>query len=204
MSTKAAAGVPAPIARRNARTRLLGIRLLNYLTNRVINHLPSYTLRHAWYRHVLGIRLGDGASILLSCYVWFYSPRLVRRDRVSIGDRTRINRGCCLDVRSGLQIGDDVSISPEVMILTTQHDVNDPGFGLTGKPVTIDDHVFIGARATILPGVRLGRGSVIAAGAVVTKDVEPLQIVGGVPARPLGRRAIDPQYRLDEPAPAFE
>lgn len=180
------------------------IRLLNYLTNRVINHVPSYTLRHAWYRNALGIRLGDGAAIQLSCYVWSYSPGWIRRDHVSIGHRTRINRGCCLDVRSGLQIGDDVSISPEVMILTTQHDVNDPGFALSGKPVTIEDHVFIGARATILPGVRLGRGSVIAAGAVVTKDVEPLQIVGGVPARPMGRRGIDPDYRIDERAPLFE
>jgi maltose O-acetyltransferase len=184
--------------------KLLVIRILNFLTNRVVNHVPSYTLRHAWYRHVLGIRLGEGAAILLSCYVWFYSPGLVRRDRVSIGHRTRINRGCCLDVRSGLQIGDDVSISPEVMILSTQHDINDPGFVLDGKPIVIEDHVFIGARAIIMPGVRLGRGSVIAAGAVVTKDVESLQIVGGVPARPLGRRSIDPQYRLDEPAPLFE
>ena len=70
MSTKVAAGVAGPNVRSRSALKLLAIRLLNYLTNRVINHVPSYTLRHAWYRHMLGIRLGDGASILLSWRQW--------------------------------------------------------------------------------------------------------------------------------------
>jgi maltose O-acetyltransferase len=120
-----------------------------------------------------------------------------------IGARTIINRGCCLDARSGLRIGEDVSISPEVAILTTQHDVNDPGFALQGRPVVIEDHVWIGMRAMVLPGVTIGRGAVVAAGAVVTSDVGPLEIVAGVPARVVGRRALNPQYRLALP-PLFE
>ena len=67
----------------------------------------------------------------------------------------------------------------------------------------IEDHVWIGTRATVLPGVRIGRGAVVAAGAVVTRDVAPLDIVAGVPARPVGRRSLDPAYRLPN-APLFE
>ena len=176
---------------------------LNYLTNHLVNHVPSYSIRKAWYRAVMGVEMGDGSAIQLGCYLWSYGPRSNRRQKTRVGERSIINRSCCLDVRSGLRIGSDVSISPEVAILTTQHDLNDPGFALQGRPVVIEDHVWIGTRATVLPGVRIGRGAVVAAGAVVTGDVAPLDIVAGVPARPVGRRSLDPAYRLPDP-PLFE
>jgi maltose O-acetyltransferase len=97
-----------------------------------------------------------------------------------------------------------VSISPDVTILTAQHLHDDATFALTSRPVVVEDHVWIGTRATILPGVTVGRGAVVATGSVVTKDVAPLDIVGGVPARPIGRRNIDPEYVLDTPVPLFE
>jgi maltose O-acetyltransferase len=115
-------------------------------------------------------------------------PGHVRRANVRIGARTWINRQTCLDLRGGLEIGADVSISPNVMIVTAQHDPHDPGFRYVSARVVVEDHVFIGSRATILPGVTVGRGAVIAAGAVVSRDVEPLTIVGGVPARQIGVR----------------
>ena len=176
---------------------------LNYLTNHLVNHVPSYSIRKAWYRAVMGVEMGDGSAIQLGCYLWSYGPRSNRRQKTRVGERSIINRSCCLDVRSGLRIGADVSISPEVAILTTQHDLNDPGFALQGRPVVIEDHVWIGTRATVLPGVRIGRGAVVAAGAVVTRDVAPLDIVAGVPAQPVGRRSLDPAYRLPDP-PLFE
>jgi maltose O-acetyltransferase len=129
----------------------------------------------------------------------------VRRDGFELGARTRVNRDCCLDVRGSLLIGEDVSISPEVMILTAGHAVDDPAFGVETRPVVIEDHVWIGARALVMPGVRLGRGSVVAAGSVVTRDVEPRAIVAGAPARKVGVRsesALD--YALDGPLPLFE
>lgn len=185
--------------------RLFAIRLVNYLTNYVVSRVPSYRFRHAWYRRVLGIDLGEHAGIHLGCYVWFFGLRQLRRDRVSIGAYTRINRNCCLDVRGSLRIGDNVSISPEVMILTASHVIDDPNFRVERKPVVIEDHVYVGSRATILPGVTLGRGSVVAAGAVVTRDVRPLTIVAGVPARPVGMRSPDATgYVLDGPFPLFE
>jgi maltose O-acetyltransferase len=98
-----------------------------------------------------------------------------------------------------------VSISPEVTILTAFHRIDDPKFRVESRPVVIEDFVWIGSRATILSGVKLGRGSVVAAGAVVTRDVEPLQIVGGVPARPIGTRPAEALgYVLDGPFPLFE
>jgi maltose O-acetyltransferase len=198
--------VPAAVhrARGQSRPRALAARLLSYLTNHVVNHLPWYVVRHAWYRRVMGISLGAGASIQLGCHLWSYGPGQVRRSGVSIGARTLVNRGCCLDARAGLSIGDDVSIAPEVAILTTQHDMEHPDFALQSRPVRIDDHVWIGMRAMVLPGVHVGRGAVVAAGAVVTRDVPPLAVVGGVPARPIGRRSLEPDYRLSALRPFLE
>ncbi len=176
---------------------------LNFMTNHVVSHIPSYAIRRAWYVHAMGVQMGDGASVQMGCYVWSYGPRSNRRNKASIGARTIVNRGCCLDLRSGLHIGDDVSISPEVAILTTQHDLDDHDFSLQGRSVTVEDHVWIGMRAMVLPGVKIGRGAVIAAGAIVTGDVAPLDIVAGVPARTVGRRSIDPGYKLERP-PLFE
>jgi acetyltransferase-like isoleucine patch superfamily enzyme len=188
---------------RTTRLASVAAHVLNYATNHLMSRFPSYSIRRAWYQQVMGIEMGRGSAVQLGCYLWSYGPRSNRRLRTRIGARSVINRGCCIDVRTGLTIGDDVSISPEVAILTTQHDLNDPEFALLGKRVVIEDHVWIGMRAMVLPGVTIGRGAVIAAGAVVTKDVAPLDIVAGVPARPVGRRTLDPNYKLPNP-PLFE
>ena len=89
----------------------------------------------------------------------------------------------------------NISISPEVYIVSMEHDPNDPHFATRGSEVVIDDHVWIGARAMILPGVHIGEGAVVGACTVVTKDVEPYQIVAGVPARPIGTRSRQIDYR---------
>ena len=187
-----------------APARLFGLRVLAYLTNYVVRHVPSFTLRHAWYRLVLGIPLGPGSGIYLGCRIWAYGPGQLRAGALRIGANCRINRDCCLDARSGLRIGDNVSVSPEVMILTTGHTYNDPSFPLEGAPVVIEDHVWIGTRAIIMPGVTLGRGAVVAAGAIVTRDVAPGMVVAGVPARPIASRGFKPTYSLSEPLPLFE
>jgi acetyltransferase-like isoleucine patch superfamily enzyme len=189
----------------SARGRLFLMRLLNYLTNHVVAHIPSFAVRRLWYRHAIGIQLGHRTLVHLDCYVWFYGPNQTRRVGASIGDYTWINRRCTLDVRGGLRIGANASVSPEVAILTSSHDIDDPGFRTVDRGVVIEDHVWIGTRATILPNVTIGRGAVVAAGSVVTRDVPPLTVVAGVPARPVGTR--DPagtEYVFDVPAPLFE
>lgn len=174
------------------------------MTNHVVNHVPSFTVRQRWYR-ALGVEIGTGSDIFMDCYLWFYGPRQISRTRARIGRSTIINRGCLLDVRGPLTIGDNVSISPEVAIITTQHDYKRPGFPLQSRPVVIHDHVWIGSRAIILPGSTLGRGAVVAAGAVVSGEVPPLSVVAGTPATVVGSRPPDAlDYELSAPAPLFE
>jgi maltose O-acetyltransferase len=185
--------------------KTLSVRLLTYLTNHVVNRIPSFALRRAWYRHVLGISMGAGSGIHLGCYVWFLGPGQVRRSGVQIGRRTRINRDCCLDARGPVQIGDNVSISPEVAILTAEHRYDSPDFALLTRRVVIEDHAWIGMRATILPGTVIGRGAVVAAGAVATGEIAPMTVVAGVPARVVAKRSEEAlEYELDDPFPAFE
>jgi acetyltransferase-like isoleucine patch superfamily enzyme len=185
--------------------RLFVIRLLNYLTNYVVAYVPSFTLRRLWYRVVSGIEVEKGAGVHLRNFLWSYGPRRTRQVGAHIGRNTRIYHGCLLDLRSGLWIGDNVSISPEVMILAGTHAINSPDFNEIAGPVRIEDHVWLGARAIILPGVTVGRGAVVAAGAIVSKNVGPLEIVAGVPAKRVGMR--DPEAvggELDWPLPLFE
>ena len=158
-----------------------------FATNWVAN-LPSFTLRHWYYRHILHYALGKDSSIHMGVFVTGYN--------IFIGDHVVVNRRVYLDGRIGVRIGNNVSISPEVYIVSLDHDPNDPSFSTRGAEVTIEDDVWIGARAMLMPGVHIGKGAVVAAGAVVTKDVEPYQIVGGVPARPSGERSHDLRYKL--------
>jgi acetyltransferase-like isoleucine patch superfamily enzyme len=183
-----AEGPPSRLGDQLMPLRLFGVRVLNYLTNHVVNHVPSFTLRHLWYRIALGIEFGEKAGVFLGTYIWFYGPRASRRTGVTIGRNSLINRGCTIDIRSGLTIGENVSISPEVMILGGTHDINDPHFGSVRGRVVIEDYAFIGSRATIFHGVTIGRGAVVAAGSLVSKDVPPMTVVAGAPARPIGMR----------------
>lgn len=133
-----------------------------------------------------------GKRTLISRNVEFRSPY-----RISIGDFTNINKKVLLDGRGGnLEIGNCVDIAQDVYIWTLQHDYNDPYYASVGKSVQIDDYVWVATRATILPGVHIGRGAVVASCAVVTKDVPPLAIVAGVPARIVGWREDNMKYKL--------
>jgi len=105
---------------------------------------------------------------------------------IRLGERVFINSGCRFQDQGGITIGDDALIGHNVVIATLNHDLDPEQRATTvPKPVVIGDSVWIGANATVLPGVVIGDGAVVAAGAVVTKDVPPQTIVGGVPARPI-------------------
>jgi len=154
--------------------------LAYYAVNNVVPTVPSYTFRHGAYRRLWGIEIGRGSSIHMHVSV--------TGRRIQIGKDTAIGRRCYLDGRGGLEIGDSVSVSPDVHFITASHDIDDPQFGSVVAPIVVEDYVWIGSRATILPGVTLQYGCVVAAGAVVTHDVEKFDVVAGVPARPTGRR----------------
>lgn len=105
-----------------------------------------------------------------------------------IGSNTRIGRGSQINARGGLHIGKYVRMGPLVMITTTDHRFDDVDMpiksqGMTMSPVRIEDDVWVGGQVSILAGVTVGSGAIIAAGAVVTKDIPPRAIVGGVPAK---------------------
>ena len=101
----------------------------------------------------------------------------------------------------GVIIGNNVDIAQETNIWTEQHDYNSPTYKAACKAVVIEDYVWLASRVTVLPGVHIGRGAVVASGAVVTKDVSPLAIVAGVPAIIIGYRKEEAlQYHLGDRA----
>lgn len=103
---------------------------------------------------------------------------------IHLGKDVFINSGCKFQDQGGIYIGDRALIGHNVVLATLNHPL-DPAkrAGLEPAPIHIEEDVWIGSQAVVLPGVRIGHGSVVAAGAVVTKDVPPLSIVGGVPAK---------------------
>ena len=113
---------------------------------------------------------------------------------MTIGADSTINKYVDLDGRGGLRVGDNVSVSPYVRILTASHDPRSHDFAYVTAAVEIDNYVWIGTGAVILPGVTLGKGCVVAAGSVVTKSVEPHAIVAGNPSRRIGERPSQLSY----------
>lgn len=161
---------------------------LLFLFLRYLMRIPSQSIRHSFLR-VMGMRLQQGAVV--------YMGTEIRHPRgIVIGCYTTIGHNCILDGRGGLHIGDRANLSSEVMIWTVQHDPQSPTFEVVSGPVVIEDYVWISSRAIILPGVTIGNGAVVAAGAVVTKSVEPFTIVGGVPAKIIGKRIENLDYRV--------
>jgi acetyltransferase-like isoleucine patch superfamily enzyme len=163
-----------------AKRSRLGSALKLYLANHFIAHVPSFRVRHWYYRRVLGYAIGRDSSVHMGVFV--------TGDRIKLGNNVVVNRRCYLDGRMGVEVRNNVSISPEVYIVSLEHDPDSPVFATRGGTVVIEDHVWIGARALITPGVRIGEGAVIGAGAVVTKDIRPYRIAVGVPAREIRDR----------------
>jgi maltose O-acetyltransferase len=181
-----------PGVRGGARERIiLPLRsLLVAVANQIVARLPGHALRRAYYRHVLGWHIGRESSIHQGLVVYG------GRGRVSIGERSTVQIGCMfLGVgMAELTIGNDVAIAYRTTIILGGHDIRARDFHMILSPVTIEDHVFIGANATILGGVTLGEGCVVGAGAVVGKDVPPYAIVTGNPAKVIGERPRDLDY----------
>lgn len=162
----------------------------------IINWLPCWALRKCLLKLTMG-KFGKGSYALRGLQVT--NPK-----NVFIGNHTIINKNVMLDGRlNKLVIGDNVDIAQETNIWTLEHDVNSPTHHEQGGDVIIDDYVWIASRVTILPGIHIGRGAVVAAGAVVTKDVPSLAIVGGVPAKVIGKRNNPLTYELHY-SPCFQ
>jgi len=160
---------------------------LEYCVNDILPHIPFWCIRR-WYLRLWGARIGKGSFIMKKNY-------LMNPNRLSMGSYSHINRGCTVDARGNITIGNNVSISHGVYIMTGSHDHQARNFIGRFMPISIDDYAWIGVGAVVLQGVHIGKGAVICAGAVVTKDVGDYEIVGGVPAKHIGERRRDLDYR---------
>ena len=164
--------------------------LAAFFYNSIVGTIPSRSLRRIYLNLWLG-SMGSGTGVQMGC-------RFLNGRKVHLGERNVINFGCLLDGRKHeIRTGCDVSIGPEASILTLGHDPRSSDFGDRGGVVVIGNHVWIGYRAIVLPGITIGEGAVVGAGAVVTHDVEPFSVVAGNPARKIGVRNHSLNYSLN-------
>ena len=168
-----------------------------YLHNLVYKllELMPYSLRYVYFKLRLK-HLGKGVYI-------DYESDFRYHGKISIGDGTIVNRGCKIfgshynkDVT--VTIGKHCKIAPYVKLYAAGHD---PGFKRlpnNGAKIVVGDYVWIGGGATVLQGVTIGEGAIVAAGSVVNQDVAPYTVVGGVPAKHIKKRKLKDESELDE------
>jgi len=135
-----------------------------------------------------GIEIGSGTIVMHGAVLHVYNFRNMAQSRIQIGRDSLIGEYSVIRGQGGVQIGDRVYTSPFTQIIAVNHVFDDPNRpfvdqGITAQGIVVEDDVWLGAGAVITDGVRIGKGAVVAAGAVVTKDVPPHTVVGGVPAK---------------------
>jgi maltose O-acetyltransferase len=170
-------------------------RFFNYILDfelmvlRWVSHVPSHIFRKLFYQ-LAGMKIGRGSTVHMWANFFDLGGIVIGQDSI-VGDHV------FLDGRATIKIGNHVDIASQVLIYNSEHDLEKEDFSAKLEPVEIDDYAFIGPRAIILPGVKIGKGAVVGAGAVVTKNVPDFAIVGGVPAKVIGeRKNKDPHYKL--------
>ena len=162
------------------------VRYFDYRLSRV----PSHHFRIWMYRYVYLMDIDKTAVV-------YYGAQIRKPFKIKIGKGSIIGDCAILDGRNGIEIGNNVTFASNVSIWTEQHDHRDPYFRCETQPkekVVIGDRAWIGPNTIILHSANIGTGAVVAAGAVVTKTVEPFCIVGGIPAKIIGERNRDLRY----------
>lgn len=155
--------------------------------------IPSHHIRRFIYKNIFGVKLSPKSVI-------YFGAEIRRHGNLEIGEGSIIGDNAILDARNRIIIGKNVVFASGVQIWTEQHAHRDPWFRClsdTSFRVKIGDRAWIGPRTIILHGVEIGEGAVVAAGAVVTKDVAAYAIVAGVPAKQIGERNHDLRYEFD-------
>ena len=166
------------------------------LAHRLADHL-SWRLEE-WRRDALLRSIGRvGVGAEVGPHVVVHSP-----SRLEIGDHSQINDFTLIFAYGGVTIGSHVLISSGCNVTSVAHEKDarlrrSCDQGLTAAPVRIEDDVWIGAGAIVLPGVTIGRGAIVGAGALVSRDVAPGVTVAGIPARPLDRPAVQERAPLE-------
>ena len=163
--------------------------------------IPSHHIRDFLYRNVWLVDMGKDVII-------YFGAEIRAAEKLHLGKGSIIGDKAILDARrGGIYIGENVNFGSQVHLWTGQHDYNDPYFrSMPGRrgPIRIGNRAWIGPNVTILHSVTIGEGAVVAAGAVVTKDVEPYTLVGGIPAKKIGERNRNLCYEFDgNPIPFY-
>lgn len=164
----------------------LGLRLAWEVVWPILTGWTPRWILNGWRRGVLrlfGAKIGCGVMVQRSTQVW-------QPWRLTIGDHCWIDGRVKLYSVDQITIGAHAIVSEGAYICTASHDVTSPTFQLKTAPIEIGDMAWVCSRAIVLPGVKIGEGAVVAAGAVVAKDVPPWTIVGGNPAKEIGRRVV--------------
>lgn len=159
--------------------------------NVVINKIPSRHFRR-FVDKCMGARIGKRSFL-------FKRTELLFPKGLWMGETSNVGWFTLIDARGGIKIGNNVTISSYVKLITGSHDINSPQFKAKFLPIIVGEYAWICTGATISQNVRIGEGAVVAAGAVVTKDVEPYTVVGGVPARKIGNRTKTLEYFATTP-----
>lgn len=163
--------------------------LYEYIWSFIITILPSHRVRIS-YLKLRNKTINNSCSILMKTQ--FKGLR-----GIEFGKNIVVNSNAMLDGRGGLIIGSNVDIAEKATIWSMTHDPYDKTHSLIRAKTTLESYVWIGSGAIILPGLHIGKGAVVGAGAVVTKNVEALTIVAGNPAKIIGRRESIPEYELN-------
>jgi maltose O-acetyltransferase len=160
-----------------------------YLYNHWITYFPNYQLRILYLRHILGIHIGRECFIHMGCFL--------EGNNITIGDNTVIGRNCYLGGSGGkLTIKNNVSITAQTYIFCSTHIKDSSTFACEFKDVTLEDRVWIGARAMILPGVRVGEGAILGAASTATKNIPAYSVYAGSPAKAISTRNKKLSYIL--------
>lgn len=167
------------------------LRFANYIKLGHGVYIDQGTYLHACPK---GIDIGRETIVMHGAILHVYNFRNLPQSGIKIGRDCLIGEYSVIRGQGGVQIGDRVYTSPYTQIIAVNHVFDDPNLpfveqGITAQGIIIEDDVWLGAGSIVTDGVRIGKGAVIAAGAVVTKDVPPHTVVGGVPAKPI--KAID-------------
>jgi len=181
------------------RIKTIHLELVTGLLWWLVGYIPFHHFRRFFYK-LSGMKIGKKSTIHMGARIYFPQG-------IEIGEGTLIGEKATLDGRKqlknskgGLLIGNHVDIASDVMIWTSQHDIHSENMATIEEKVEIGDYVFIGPRSIIMPGVKIGKGAIIAGGSVVTKDVEAMKIVAGVPAKEIGeRKSKNLNYKLGRP-----
>jgi acetyltransferase-like isoleucine patch superfamily enzyme len=160
-----------------------------------VKYVPSHRIRNSIYKKIFFVDMGENSVI-------YFGVEIRASYNLHIGARSIIGDNCILDARcEGIYIGENVNISSGVNLWTEAHDVNDPHFRSMPSnkgAIRVENRAWLSAGCTILDKVTIGEGAVVAAGAVVTKDVEAYSIVAGIPAKKIGERNRNLKYNLPE------